>query len=396
MGRTIAHIDMNAFFASVERMCNPSLRGKPVIVCGDPGGRSVVSTASYEAREYGVRSGMPVGEARRLCPDATFLEGDPKKYVYFSLQLLDLYTKFTGDVEPFSIDEAFLDLTGTRFGGLQKGMETGARIKSEIRKKFPDLTASVGLAPNKYAAKMASSLEKPDGLVVIRTLEEYRRKFWPMDVGSLWGVGEKTKEKLSRMGIATIGQLARTPVKVLRAAFGEGGESLHAAAWGCDDTPVVPFTEGTRAKSMGHEHTLGEDTAQLEILEGVLLRLCDQVGRRLRKASAKARTVSVKLRFSDFTTITRQKSLSRYVDDGVEIFRVACGLLREHVGARKVRLIGVAASSLQYSDADQEHLFEDYRRRRLLERAIDMLKDKFGENVLVRAGIVARTRGGGA
>jgi len=393
MKRTIAHIDMNAFFASVEQMCNPSLRGKPLIVCGDPERRSVVSTASYEAREYGVVSGMPVTEARRLCPCGVFLVGSPRKYVYYSVRLLKIYSRFTSAVEPFSIDEAFLDLTGTSFDGLDKAEGTGRLIKDAVRRSFPLLAASIGFAPNKYVAKMASSIEKPDGLVVIRSQEEFKRLFWRRPVEVLWGIGEKTKRKLSSMGITTVEDLARAPLALLKRRFGENGEALHDISWGKDDAPVLSAGERIEAKSMGHEHTLKEDTSDRDELEGVLLRLCDQVGRRLRRGGCVARTVSVKMRFSDFTTITRQKALASGTDDGLELFRVARRLLSENFGGRKLRLIGVTASSLDYGAARGGFLFGEDARRDLLERTLDSLKDKYGENALVRAGIIGRGAG---
>lgn len=394
MARTIAHVDMNAFFASVEQMCNPVLRGRPLIVCGDPEGRSVVSTASYEARKYGIDSGMPATEARRLCPDGVFLEGSPKKYVYYSLQILKIYSRFTSSVEPFSIDEAYLDLSETPYRCIDAAHSTGKLIKQEMRREFPSLTASIGFGPNKYIAKMASSLEKPDGLVVLRDPKEFRRVFWDKPVEALWGVGEKTKLLLNRIGIFTVEQLADTPLHLLRGHMGENGEGLHSVAWGRDNTPVIPYDEGVDAKSMGHEHTFRTDIGDQDQLEGSLLRLCDQVGRRLRKHECKARTICVKLRFRDFTTITRQRSLSRYIDDDIEIFRVARSLLRENLSGKKLRLLGVAASNLEYSGSDLGTLFIEQARKNCLADAVDSVRDRYGENVLVRAGIIGRGRGG--
>jgi DNA polymerase-4 len=395
MSRTIAHIDMNAFFASVEQMCNPALRGKPLIIGGDSNGRGVVSTASYEARKYGIDSGMSAIEAKRLCPHAIFLGGDPKKYVYYSLQFLKIYTLFTSSVEPCSIDEAYLDFAETDYDGLDLAEETGMAIKREMRKAFPLLTASVGFGPNKYIAKMASSLRKPDGLVILKSRSEFRKEFWPKPVEALWGVGEKTKQHLNKIGIYTVENLANSPEHFLRGHMGENGEGLHSIAWGRDNTPVVPYDEGVDAKSMGHEHTFGSDIDDPVKLEGILLRLCDQVGRRLRKQDCKARTVTVKLRFTDFTTITRQRSFSRYIDDDIEIYRVARALFRENHKGRKLRLLGVSASNLEYSGLSLETLFEELARKKCLMQSIDSVRDKFGENVLVRAGIIGRRRRGG-
>jgi nucleotidyltransferase/DNA polymerase involved in DNA repair len=383
---------MNAFFASVEQMCNPALRGKPLIICGDPKGRSVVSTASYEARNYGIDSGMPGTEARRLCPHGIFLEGSPKKYVYYSLQILKIYSRYTSSVEPFSIDEAYLDFSGTQYDGLQNARSTGELIKEDMRKKFPSLTASIGFGPNKYIAKMASSLEKPDGLVVLKTPEEFRRVYWKKPVESLWGVGERTKIHLNSIGISSVEQLANAPPYLLRGHMGEYGEGMHSIAWGRDSTPVIPYDQGVDAKSMGHEHTFRMDIGDLDKLEGILLRLCDQVGRRLRKHRCKARTICVKLRSRDFATISRQRSLKRYIDDDMEIFRVARTLLRENLNGKQLRLMGVTAYNLEFSGLDLGSIFDRQVRKNCLVDAVDSVRDKYGENVLVRAGIIGRGR----
>jgi nucleotidyltransferase/DNA polymerase involved in DNA repair len=391
MPRTIAHIDMNAFFASVEQMCNPALRGKPLIICGDPKGRGVVSTASYEARKFGIDSGMSAAEAKRLCPDGFFLEGSPKKYVYYSLQILKTYIKFTSRVEPFSIDEAYLDFAGTEYDGMDSAERTGKVIKREMKNAFPLLTASIGFGPNRYIAKMASSLEKPDGLVIIKDRVSFRNLFWPRPVQSLWGVGEKTKEHLNKIGIFTVRDLACSRENVLRGHMGENGEGLHSIAWGRDNTPVISYDEGIDAKSMGHESTFRTDIDDPDKLEGILLRLCDQVGRRLRRHKCKARTICVKLRFEDFKTITRQKSINRYIDDDLEIFRVARALFRANHRGKRMRLIGVSASGLEYSGADPCTMFSELSREKCLAGAVDSVRDKYGENVLVRAGIIGRS-----
>ncbi len=390
MPRIIAHIDMNAFFASIEQMCNPSLRGRPLIICGDPAGRSVVSTASYEARKYGIDSGMPASEAKRLCPEGVFFQGDARKYVYYSLRLLKIYTMFTRAVEPFSIDEAYLDLNGSGCEDFASARRTACRIKSAVKESFPLLTASIGIGPNKYVAKMASSLEKPDGLVVIEDLDQFRRIFWKEPVDRLWGVGEKTRDLLNGLGIFCVEQIAKAPEGLLRSHMGENGDGLRSIAWGGDNTPVIPYDVGIEAKSMGHEHTFSMDIGDADELDRILLRLCDQVGRRLRKHDCSARTVCVKLRFKDFSTITRQKTLAGRTNDDMEIFRVASRLLRENRDGRMLRLVGVKASSLDYGGAGVGQMFLDQAGRRGLISSIDSLRDKFGDNVLVRAGALRR------
>lgn len=375
---------MDAFFASVEQVFNPHYKGKPLIVCGDPSRRGVVSTASYEARKYGVKPGMPLQEARYRCPHGIYVEGGPGKYIHVSLQLLEIYKEFTPIVEPSSIDEAFLDLTGTVYEG-EAARRGAILIKKKIREEF-NLTASIGIAPNKFMAKMASGLEKPDGLVQINS-EDYRKIFWKRKVDELWGVGAKTAAALKRLGIDTIGDLARFPVNILRAEFGINGEKLVDMARGEDDSPVIPYYEGVPVKSMGHEHTLREDTDSLEKLERTLLRLSDQVGRRLRQDGYVGDTVTLKLRNAKFVTITRQRKLTGYTDEDKVIFKTARRLLEEHWKGETVRLIGVSVSGLAKRGSSlTESLFKkDEKRRRTLE-VIDVLRDKFGENVIVRAG----------
>jgi DNA polymerase-4 len=341
---------------------------------------------------YGVNSGMPVGEAKRRCPKGVFMEGDPRKYVFYSLSLFQIYSRFTTMVEPFSIDEAFLDLSGTEHAGFDETRSTGMAIKKAIRRSFPGLSASVGIGPNKYISKMASSLEKPDGLVVIKDQMEFRQLFWSKPVETLWGVGDKTKLLLNKLGIFNVEQLANTPVHVLRGNMGENGEALRSIALGEDDTPVIPFDQGISAKSIGHEHTLGKDVGDLDYMEGVLLRLCDQVGRRLRKNACRARTVCLKMRFPDFVTIQRQSTLNRYIDDDVEIFLAARGLLRANIRGRKVRLLGVTASNLDYDHSGVGALFPEQEKRGELVAAVDSLRDRFGENIFVRAGILGRRK----
>ena len=305
--RVIFHLDMDAFFASVEEKMNPHLKGKPLCVGGGLDRRGVVASANYAARPYGIRAGMPIAEAKRLCPQAVFLEGDPRKYVHLSLEILALLKDFTPAVEPFSIDEAFLDLTqvppagGKRRGVagngaaggtaaaraagdaalLERYVSTARAMQRAIREKT-DLTASIGIATNKYIAKMGSGLEKPAGLTVL-SQERYRQVFWPRGVQELWGIGEKTREALERLEIRTVGQLAHFPRELLTYHFGLNGEKMQEAARGEDDTPVTPYYEGIAVKSMGHEVTLPEDLDRREALEAQLLRLSDMVARRLRQ-----------------------------------------------------------------------------------------------------------------
>ncbi|TMQ53407.1 MAG: DNA polymerase IV [Candidatus Eisenbacteria bacterium] len=392
------HLDMDSFFASVEEKLNPRLKGKPILVGGTER-RGVVASANYAARPFGIHAGMPMAEAKRLCPHAVFVEGNPQKYVHTSLQFLDVLKSFTPAVEPFSIDEAFLDLTQVPYPGrpspeerdpaviLDSAIPVAHAIQRAVQRRV-GLTATIGIAPNKYIAKMASGVQKPRGLTVL-TLERYRERFWERGVQELWGIGEKTKEALAKLGIRTIGQLAKFPREFLTYHFGLNGERMQEAALGRDENPVIPYYEGVPVKSMGHEITLSEDVSDKEALKAQLLRLSDMVGRRLRADGYLGRIISVKIRDSKFRTTIRQRALPEVVDDEHEIFHTAALLLEEHWDGRPLRLIGVSVSGLVSAAGHYQHsLFgQDEHRRKLLE-AVDSLRDRFGEHSLVKAGVL--------
>ena len=383
-------VDMDAFFASVEQAQHPHLRGQPVIVCGDPEHRGVVTAASYEARPFGVHAGMRLQEARRLCPRAEYVEGDPAKYVGLSLQLLDLYTRYTPDVEPFSVDEAFVGL-GPEARTLEQAAGVARELQREIDRRF-GLGASIGIGPNKLVAKMAAGLEKPRGLTSLDE-EGFRRAFWPTEVQTLWGVGPKLSDRLRALGISTVGELAHAPAEALKAAFGIIGPQLKEAAWGRDETPLVPYHEGVEAKSMGHEVTLPEDCDDPAFLEGTLLRLSDQVSRRLRSESYLGRTVAVKLRDRRFTTRIRQRALPDFTADHRAVFDTARALWRENWNGEALRLLGVTVSSLERARlGDQIELFPPDRRAERLREAMDKVRDKLGESSLVPAGALTHRR----
>ncbi len=386
-------VDMDAFFASVEQQLHPHLRGRAVIVCGDKDRRGVVTAASYEARPFGVRAGMPMREARRLCPHAEYVEGNPRKYVEKSLELLEIFLTVTPDVEPFSVDEAFLDLS--RLGARGDTYEAATHVARGLQQRIAEehgLGASIGIGPNKLIAKMASGVEKPRGLTVMDE-ERFRGVFWPQPVQALWGVGEKSAAAFARLGITTVGDLARAPEPLLEQHFGVVGPHLQQAAWGRDRTPVVPYHEGVDPKSMGHEVTLPEDSRDAAFLEGTLLRLADQVARRLRGDGFAARTLTLKLRDFRFRTITRQRALPVAVDDHVSIFEVARALWREHWKGEPVRLIGVSASALEKKgEGEQIELFARDERRSALQEALDQVRDRLGEASVVPAGSLAYRR----
>ncbi len=398
--RVIAHLDMDAFFASVEEKLNPHLAGKPLVVGGDRTRRGVVSAANYPARVFGIHAGMPIATAVRLCPEATFLEGDPRKYVHVSLQVLDSLKEFTPIIEPFSIDEAFLDLTeaprlveALRGGNVDTGDPAAvlnaagdlARAMQRTVWRRVGLTATIGIAPNKYIAKMGSGLKKPRGLTAL-TQEMYREIFWPRPVQELWGIGEKTAESLGKLGIRTAGQLAKFPREFLTYHFGLNGDRMRDAAWGEDDSPVIPFYEGVPVKSMGHEFTLEKDLADRSRIGTHLLRLSDQVGRRMRQDGYLGRVVSVKFRDQSFKMTIRQRALPELTDDETQIHKVANALFDENWDRKPIRLIGVSMSALVSGAGRQRELFDADQHRRKMTEAVDSLRDKFGDTVIVRAG----------
>ena len=382
--KIIAHVDMDAFFAAIEQRDNPLFRAKPVIVGADPKkgkGRGVVSTCSYEARRYGVHSAMPISQAYRKCPQAIFLPVRMAHYAEVSSQLFSILYDFTPDVEPVSIDEAFLDLSGT--SSLHGApIEAGRKIKKRISDQL-HLTASIGIASVKMVAKIASDLCKPDGLLEVKK-ENVLHFLWPLDVGKLWGVGPKTKDFLNEQKIFTIGDLARIDPGKLSDMFGEHGSSLYALAHGIDERLVE---QGQGAKSVSHEHTFEKDTADKEVLFNVLLVLSEKVSRRLRVDGLKGRTISLKVRLEGFKTYTRAITLlepTNFVDD---IFTNVKMLFNGiYVCGSKVRLLGVRVSGFtgQYV---QESLFENKKKDKneRVHKAVDLIKDKFGEKSIHRA-----------
>jgi DNA polymerase-4 len=380
----ILHVDMDAFFASVEQQADPRIRGKPVLVCGSPEGRSVVAAASYEARASGVHAGMPLGRARRLCPDAILVPGNPTKYVSISLALLELFKSYSPLVEPFSIDEAFLDFRGTDHDGEAAASAAALALQAEVESRFA-LTCSVGLGPNKLVAKMGSSLMKPRGFTRLE-VEGFRRKFWAEATTVLWGVGEETGKALLGLGIRTIGDLAHAQESLLSATFGVNGPRMRWAAWGEDESQVVPYYRGTPNKSMGHEHTLDRDEDDPDALEGLVVALADQATRRMRKEGYVGRVVVLKLRLADFTTRLRQRALAEFTDESRIVSRVARSLLWGNWGGQPVRLLGISVAGLvQWSGTTPDALFvEDHQYRRMVQ-AVDGVRDRFGEDALFPA-----------
>jgi len=376
---TTLHVDLDAFFAAIEQRDRPELRGRPVVVgVGSRHDRGVVSAASYEARRFGVHSAMPLRTAAALCPEAAFVPVDGRKYARVSGQVMDILRRFTPAVEPVSIDEAFLDVAGCEV--LHGSPVRIARsIRSAIRDEL-QLTASVGVASSKLVAKVASDLEKPDGLVVVAVGDE-AAFLAPLPITRLWGVGERTAVALADFGVRTIGDLARLPDDLLARRFGKQGPVLAQRARGIDPSPVAASEP---ARSVSHEHTFAVDTADRETLERTLLALSEGVAGRLRAGQVRARTVAVKVRDSAFVTISRQCTLAEPTDQTEVIFRAALDLARPQLRGIRIRLLGVAASHLD--DARQLSLFEplDDRSWRVT-RAADEIRRRYGPKAILRA-----------
>ena len=374
--RCILHVDMDCFFAAVEQRDNPELRGKPVIV-GGLSGRGVVSTASYEARKYGVHSAMSMAVAKRKCPNGIFLPGNYRQYGAVSAQIFDILSQFSPLVEPLSIDEGFLDLTGMEHLMNGDPKAYGMRLKERILAET-GLVASVGIAPNKFLAKLASDLEKPDGLVVIRE-EDIRRVLWPLPISRIWGVGKKTEERLALFGYRHIGDIAKSGFEVLQKQVGERlARHLTELADGRDERPVEV---GREAQSIGKETTFEEDLKSREDAEKYLLSLSAQVGWRLRRCGKNAHTIQIKIRLSDFSTYTRQKTLPESVCYDVDIFREAKSLFSAFAIPKGsgIRLLGVSCSGFNAPSEVSLFEMEEHNKKEKLYSAIDKIKEKFGE-----------------
>jgi len=389
MSRTILHVDMDAFFAAVEQRDHPEYRGKPVIVGADPKngkGRGIVATCSYEARKFGVHSAQPISKAWRLCPQGIYVHPEMDKYVRASERMLALLLEFTDLVEQVSIDEAFLDVTGSA-RLLGSGAEIAAKIKKRIY-QAQRLTASVGVAANKFVAKVASDLRKPDGLVVVEPGQE-EAFLAPLEIRRLWGVGEKMEAQLHQAGIREIGQLARMARSDLVRRLGKSGEHLWLLAHGVDNRGVSP-EDGF--KSIGHEITFERDTVDRELIHDTLLGLTEKVAQRLRSHAASGRTVTIKLREADFSTVTRRVTLPKPADTTEKIFPVAWKLMQPLIRAGKlVRLIGVYASNLATPEgAGQLQLFDPVPEKdRRLAAALDSITRRYGDTAITRATLVA-------
>jgi len=376
MSLDILHADIDSFFASVEQIEHPSYRNQPVIVGADPmngNGRGVVSTASYEARKFGIRSAMPISKAFSICPNGIFVKPDMSLYSHYSERVMNIFKKYSPSVEQISIDEAFIDVSGVSklFGD---AVSIAQKIRDDVKKET-SLTVSVGIASNKACAKIASDINKPDGLTVC-PLGMERDFISDLDITRLWGVGKKYADKLRNIGINTIGEIANRRCEEIISMFGSNGFRIWMLSNGIDGDSV---SESDEIKSISKEYTFQEDTDSAELLTSTIRSMADYVTRDARRHLLRYKTVSIKLRFSDFTTITRSETLSEYSDDYITAKKSAEKLLRANASFRKIRLIGLSISN--FSDDVQNTLFEDTEKRFKTDLLIDKLKLKYGEKI---------------
>ncbi len=387
MTRHILHLDLDAFFVSVERVLDPRLRGKPVIVGGDPRGRGVVACASYEARAYGVHSAMPLAQARKLCPNAIFIVSGHGRYQEFSKKVLAMLRKYAPVVEAASVDEFYLDMTGCdRLHGNMFAVAT--RIKTKVREKL-GLPASIGLGSNKLIAKIATTLCKPEGLLWVFPGEE-TLFLAPLPVACLPGIGHHTRRRLQELGIRTIGDLSRFPPSLLATVFGEWGRQMSERSQGLC---IRPVTERREPKSLSREVTFNTDTIDPMALEMTLCRLAEGVGYGIRRLRMTAGTVSIKLRYSDFQTISRSRTIPP-TDDDVEIFQTARALFKKAFSRRvRIRILGVKLSHLATRNP-QGSLFvpPEQAKKECLYRSADSIRDKFGAEALHLGASLGRVR----
>ena len=383
MDRIILHVDMNAFFAAVEQQSNPALRCKPIVVVGSAA-RTVILTASYEARAFGVKTGMRVFEARRLCPQLISVPVSNRLYADVSAEIMKILADYTPLVQVFSIDEAFLDISGSLglFGTPQR---IAYLIKSRIKTRF-GLTCSIGIAPNKLLAKLASEMKKPDGLTIIRP-EAVPATLQNLPVGELCGIGRQTSRQLALLGITTCGELAAFPREILRRKFGIVGDQLLRMAQGIDDSPVIAAADEAQVKSIGHSTTLAQDLSDRSAIAVVLLQLAEMVGRRTRRHALAGRTLTLTVRYADFTTFTRQQKQLQPLTLSADIYLAALKIFDAIVLEQPVRLLGISLSG--WDEAVQQlSLFTGNEREMRLTAAMDSVNNKLGDFTVTFASLL--------
>ncbi|NQU16808.1 MAG: DNA polymerase IV [Candidatus Saganbacteria bacterium] len=384
--KTILHLDMNAFFASVEQAANPALKGKPIVVGGGIKKGSVVAAASYEAKAFGIKNGMSTWEAKRLCPHLITVIGDMAKYIYTSKIITGMLRDYTDLVEIFSIDEAFMDISKTKnnFGG---EIKLAQEIKKRIKKRF-GLTCNIGIGPNKLMAKLAGELKKPDGLIILKK-EDIPEKIKDVAVKKLCGIGKKTEKYLAELGVKTFGQLNKYPREKLVKRFGLAyGEQLYQMGQGNGSSTVAPYYKETHAKSMGHSYTLPKLTNDMDQVKGYLLRLSEQVGRRLRRDNYRGNVIHLSLGFGNYKFWGKQKKIEDYINDGYRIFKLAEKTLDQRTTTDdQIRFVGVSVSNLIHN-LDQISIFEPDENKKRLLKTIDKLNNRYGEFTIERASIM--------
>jgi DNA polymerase-4 len=388
--RLIMHIDMNAFFAAIEQQSNPALRGQPVAVVGSKE-RTIILTATYEARHFGVKTGMTLHQARQLCPQLRLVVANNRLYTHISAEIIKVFCDYSPLVEVFSIDEAFLDISGSLrlFGG---ALRIAYLIKSRIKFRF-GLSCSVGIAPNKLLAKLASELHKPDGLTIIPP-ERVSEILEDLSIGELCGIGPETERKLNQLGVVTCGQLGRFSASVLKSHFGIVGQRLALMGKGIDNSPVVPQGSQPEVKTVGHSMTLRRDILDRGEIAGFLLQLSEMVGRRARRYGVTGRTLTLTVRYADFSTFSKQRVQAGEIYLSEQIYGAALKILDSLTLTQPVRLLGVRLSSLQH----QEHqllLLPEERREQQLSAALDQVNDRYGEFTLM-AGTLLQFKGKGS
>ena len=378
----IIHIDMDAFFASVEQLDNPDLKGKPIVVGGTVEQRGVVAAASYEVRKYGIHSAMPTSQALKLCPNLIILPVRISRYSEISKQINKIFYDYTPEIEPISLDEAFLDVTGSinLFGSAEKiGKEIKTRIKKELK-----LTASVGIAPNKFLAKLASDLEKPDGFVVI-TEENKQEILDPLPISKIWGIGKITAKALKTKGINTVKQLRTAPIEILKTILGNQAANIQMLAQGIDDREVVSIRE---SKSVSAEETFPIDIIDKDILLNVLHSQVEEVANRLRDGKLEGKTITLKIRYKDFRTITRSFTMDKSTNNTQVLLQEAQQLFNQWYkkSAGALRLVGFGTSGLSPEGSGQKLLFFDpqEKRQKTIDQVYDKIRGKYGEDSLKR------------
>ncbi|ARI77131.1 DNA polymerase IV [Halobacillus mangrovi] len=379
-GRVIFHVDMNSFYASVEMAFDPSLKGKPLAIAGNPEERrGIVVTSSYEARKYGVKTTMPVGEAKRLCPDLIVMRPNFERYRTASKEMFKILSDVTSIVQPVSIDEGYMDITQCEEQGSPP--DIAERIQRRIYEEL-DLPCSIGIAPNKFLAKMASDMKKPMGITILR-LRDIEKKLWPLPIEEMYGVGSKTADKLKKINIQTIGDLANHPVLELKQLLGINGERLQNRANGMDQRPVDPDAVH-EFKSIGTSTTLPQDTTEDTEVRAVLRRLSNKVEARMKNKKVVAKNVQLMIRYHDRKTVTRSRQLKEFIHTSDDLFNAAIQLFDQHWSLDPVRLLGVTASDLAEQSQVTQQLdlfnYKEHADKEKLYKAIDDLTDKYGKN----------------